>query len=42
MSDKEFRSAVLGFLVQFAVTVAGCVAALFLWRNVLGSALLVN
>jgi hypothetical protein len=42
MSDNDFRKAVLGVLLQFGVTAAGCLAALFLWRNVLGNALLIN
>jgi hypothetical protein len=42
MKDGDFRKWFEAALFQFAVTVAGCVAALYLWKHVLGKVVLVN
>lgn len=42
MKDGELRKTFEAALFHFAITVAGCIAAFYLWRNGLGNLFLAN
>jgi hypothetical protein len=42
MKEGDPRKWFEAALFQFAITMAGCLAALYVWRNALGNLLLVN